>query len=110
MTSFCSLTNDDRFDQLIRNRTRINFQSIQRIQFLENRCLINRNIIRQIYLFNNDDTPGIINEFFSFYSFDLMNSFPNLQNLVLDQPEQNDLIVNKHSFFSICKKTSFFRN
>jgi hypothetical protein len=93
LTSFRLLTNDGRFDELIVNRTRIHFRSIRRFQLVENRCLINPKIVRQIHLFNDDDTPGIINAFFSYYSFDLINSFPNLQNLVLDQPEQNDLIV-----------------
>jgi hypothetical protein len=93
LTSFRRLTNDGRFDELIVNRTRINFRSIRRFQLVENRCLINPKIVREIHLFNDDDTPGMINAFFSFYSFDLINSFPNLQNLVLDQPEQNDLIV-----------------
>jgi hypothetical protein len=85
--SFHLLTKNIRFDELIRNRTSINLRSIRRLQFLENKSLINPNIVRQIYLFNDDDTPGIINLFFTLYSF------PNLQNLVLDQPEQNDLIV-----------------
>ncbi len=97
-SSFHLLTKNGRFDELIRKRTSINLRSIRRLQFLENKCLINSKILRQIYLFNNNDTPGIINLFFTLYSFDLINSFPNLQNLVLDQPEQNDLIVKNENF------------
>jgi hypothetical protein len=101
LIAFRGLTNDGRFDELIRNRTKLHFRSIRRIQFLENRCFINPKIVRELHLFNDDDTPGIINAFFSFYSFDLIDSFLNLQNLVLDQPEQNDLIVYKTSFLCI---------
>jgi hypothetical protein len=96
--SFNCLTEDNRFSELIRGRTSINLRSIQRSQFLELTCphrksFINPSIIRSVRLFNNDDTPGMINLFFSLHSFQLINSFPNLQILVLDQPEQNDLIV-----------------
>ncbi len=104
------LTKDGRFNELIRTRTSINFRSIRRLQFLENKCLINSKILRQIYLFNNDDTPGIINLFFSLYSFDLINYFPNLQNLVLDQPEQNDLIVKSKLNYFLCFEFYCSRN
>ena len=82
-----------RLERLIIHRTKLNFRSIDRDRYLSNRDRLNREMIREIYLFNDDQTPGIINSFFSFYSFDLFNCFPNLQNLVLDQPEQIDLLV-----------------
>lgn len=107
LTSFRLLTKNKHFDQLIYNRTSINLRSIRRLEFIKNKSLINSKILRQVNLFNNDDTPGIINLFFSLYSFDLNLSFPNLQNLVLDQPEQNDLIV-IFIFFISFKTFSFF--
>jgi len=62
-------------------------------------------IIRQIRLFNTEETPSLIYFFFAIYPLGL---FPNLKILVLDQPEQQDLLVisktkrNKISFlFSI---------
>lgn len=106
--SFYCLTKDNRFNQLISNRTKINFRSIQRLEFLEKNYLINLKIIREIFLFNNDDTPGIINLFFSLYSFNLNETFPNLQNLVLDQPEQNDLMVIYYYYLYLIKKKIFF--
>jgi hypothetical protein len=114
--SFNCLTSDDRFDELIRGRTSLNLRSIERSHFLQLICphqksFINPQIIRSIRLFNNDDTPGIINFFFSFHSFQLINSFPNLQILVLDQPEQNDLIVNLKNKIIISNKTlSIYRD
>ncbi|CAF1265165.1 unnamed protein product [Adineta steineri] len=92
LNSFCFTLKNKRFDELIRNRTSINFRSIQRSQLIHliyKNSLINQKILRQIHLFNDDNTPGLINLFFNLYSFDL---FPNLKILVLDQPEQTDLI------------------
>jgi hypothetical protein len=60
-SSFCLLTKDGHFDELIRKRTSINLWSIRRLEFLENKCLINSKILREIYLFNDDDTRRIIN-------------------------------------------------
>ena len=104
--SFHSSDKNDRFYQLIRDRTSINLRSIRRSQFTEltlniendpSKNLINQTIIQKICLFNDDETPGIINLFFSTYSFDLFRSFPNLKVLVLDQPELNDLNVETNS-------------
>lgn len=97
-----------RFDHLILHRTKLNFRSIDRSLFLENRANLTREIINEIHLFN-DDTPGIIHSFFSFHSFDLFQTFPNLQNLVLDQPEQADLLVITSSIIQL-KKIVFFLN
>jgi hypothetical protein len=94
VSSFSSLTQDNRFDQLIRRRTSLNFRSIGRRELFNYEHLINPSMIRDIRLFNDDDTPGIIKSFFYMHSFDLGSHFPNLKNLVLDQPEQQDLIVN----------------
>ncbi|UJR20104.1 hypothetical protein I4U23_023238 [Adineta vaga] len=92
LNSFRFLPFHHRFDELIENRTSINLQSIQRSQFIEffyEKSSINPQILRQIRLFNNEETPGMIHFFFSIYSWNL---FPNLKILVLDQPEQKDLI------------------
>lgn len=105
LKSFDFSGRNPRFDDLIIHRTKLNYRSIERSLFLENRPKLTREIINEINLFNDDNTPAIINSFFSFYSFDLFNTFPNLQNLVLDQPEQKDLLVT-HS--SITTKTSLF--
>ena len=52
LLSFKNFIRTDRFNELIRNRTSINFYSIRREQFFENKCFINSRILHQIYLFN----------------------------------------------------------
>jgi len=90
--SFVKFDSTNRFDELIRNRTSIDFRSIRRISFKINSNSILTNSVRRICLFNDEITPSLINAFLSPFEFQLKRVFPNLVNLILDQPEQNDLI------------------